>query len=127
MPSDARNITQLNTTMKKGATLVLIMLAVTMLTSFDHLSRLKPSNISEKDWTDSIAIALETNGLFMIDGDIYIADSVPCYSSGTQRHGLFGRLVQGSYIDCSSCEMIRGVPNSSGSGFCTKVRKYQPK
>ncbi|MCM1111009.1 MAG: hypothetical protein NC336_07375 [Clostridium sp.] len=93
--------------------------------SFSYVDSLKPRDIAEDEWIDSIAAALESGHIMQIDGEIFIVDSIPCATSATRRKGLFGRLVNWSYTDCSTCTSQPGKPDTlTSKGYCTTIRRY---
>lgn len=97
-----------------------------VLTGFERYDSLKPKTMPEADWADSIAVAVKTKRFFMVDSNIYIAYKIPCYSEAKIKTGIFGRMIQSSYIDCVTCKPAKGKPNPKSAGECTVIRVYEP-
>ena len=75
---------------------------------------------------DSLADALSPgSGITEIDGEIYLVDTIPCCSSGKIRKSIFSRMMHSTYVECSSCKQVAGVPDFNSGGRCISVRKVE--
>ncbi len=89
----------------------------------NSVDSLKPANVTEKDWADSIAAALQSDHIVQINGEYFIVDMIPCSSSAD--HGFFDRKSEYVYVDCATCKKTPCKPRPDSYGQCTNVRKYE--
>ncbi len=108
----------------RSTSILLLAIIGLMISSFNHVDSLKPQDIPEADWADSIAAALVGSHIMKINDETFIVDSIPCASAGT-NFGIFARLKEHSYVDCSTCRPRHGKPDPASQGHCTVVRKLQ--
>ena len=105
----------------KFALIAFIGLSGLVISSYNSVDSLKPANITESDWADSIAAALQSSHLMQIDGNIFIVDTIPCASAA--NHSLFDRQLEYVYVDCSTCKSTPGKARKGSFGHCTNVRR----
>lgn len=80
-------------------------------------------SIAAADTLELVDINAKAIGdIVSVDGQLIVADSVPCFSFAKERKGLFFRIKTESYINCSTCtkEWGRGIGDKS---HCISVRK----
>ena len=108
-------------TWTKFALIAFIGLSGLLISSYSNVDSLKPANISESDWADSIAVALRSGHIMQIDGNIFIVDTIPCASAAD--HSIFDRHREYVYVDCSTCKSTPGKARKGSFGHCTNVRR----
>lgn len=107
----------------KYAAITVIGLTGLLISSYSDVDSLKPANITERDWADSIAAALRSSHIIQIEGEMFIVDTIPCASSAD--HSLFDRIRQYVYVDCATCKSAPGKARKGSLGHCTNVRRYE--
>lgn len=64
-------------------------------------------------------------GLYSIDGQLYVYDSIPCASAAQHRKFLWFFKIAETYIDCRTCEPASGRAIGP-KGACMRVYRYPP-
>lgn len=76
------------------------------------------------DHSETIDLNLKAlSGVHEINGELYVIDSIPCFSAAQIKKSFFRRIRDEHYVDCSTCKTMPGRPRGPLSK-CISIRKY---